>query len=490
MPTTPVAELRQLSLSGSMSPPPRPRGSSSRGQPKGDVSSSDEESDSGSSSPEDDEEPTVIRSPSKLMYRIDGLEPNTRAAVRDAFREPPNMALHFCVQRDNLYAFQMTELVYHTIRITPAGSARPYPQCSCRNTSPPCRHVLWLMDRLVKQTGYNRDPNAPLNLTPHGYPEEIGHPFQDISNFHLDLLADSLHCELTPTPGSQDDESDDDDEEEGGDLSDSYRVQEARELLASVAASPPEKYRPDIFDKPRRGKKPLKRGDLECTVFRMLLDNNEFFNYFLSLARPADPVNDPFRKLDRRFSRLRADMARYSASLARPQSSPTTPSPRHPPGPPCDVPWAAHHILGITSLIRAQISDALPDSQRISAARSLVRILSAVADSNHDAHPGPTPRDRNLYVRLIADQDQDFVVGLLVELLDAAAHFQHNLHVVLDKVKVHGAPPSYVTKLEDLVGRLKSLPPVRTSPTGRGGGGAGSKRRGGGGQDRDTKRVK
>ncbi|MBE3044148.1 hypothetical protein IMZ48_16570, partial [Candidatus Bathyarchaeota archaeon] len=215
MPTTPVPELSRLSLGSSMSPPARQRGRVSRAQPKGDVSSSEEESDPGSSASEDDDESPYIRSPSKLTYKIDGLEPKVQSAVRDSFKDPPEMTLQKCGQRGDVYAFQMTELVYRSIRIGSPESGLSSPQCSCEAASP-CKHVLWLMDRLAKQTLYGHEPSAPLNLTPHGYAEEMGHPFQDISRFHLDILAESLHCELTPQ------DSDDDDD---------FRAQEAHELL-------------------------------------------------------------------------------------------------------------------------------------------------------------------------------------------------------------------------------------------------------------------
>ncbi|KAL2108345.1 hypothetical protein VUR80DRAFT_3947 [Thermomyces stellatus] len=461
-----------------MSPPARHRSRISRTQHKEEVSSS-EESDSESSASEDDESP-YVRSPSKLTYNIGDLDPETQSTVRDAFGDPPDMTLQVCGQRGNVYAFQMTELVYQSIRIGSPDSSLPVPQCTCGAASP-CKHVLWLMDQLAKQTLYDYDADVPLNLTSHGYPEEMGHPFENISRFHLDLLADSLHCELTPQ------DSDDEDD---------LRAQEAHELLASVAAVAPEKYRADLTKGNHRNKKTIKHGDLECTVFRMLLKNNEFFRYFLSRTGAADIVNDPFRKLSQRVTRILRKLDHHSASLQQSQTgSPATASSssshlrRPPSGPPCTVPWAAHHILGIISRVRSHLTPDLPPAQRTSAARTLIRILTAVSDSNQDAHPGPTPRDRNLYVRLIAQNDDNFVLPLLFNLLDAAAPFLHNLEVVRGRIAVHGAPNSYITKFEQLMSRLKEYPQARTSPVG-GGSGTGSKRQGQGGHDRSSKRVK
>ena len=464
-----------------MSAPVRHRTRGSRAQPKEEASSSEEESESGSSASEDDDESPCVQSPSKLTYNIHGLDREAQSKVRDAFRDPPEMTLQVCGQRGNVYAFQMTELVNQSIRIGSPDGSLPFPQCSCGESSP-CRHVLWLMDKLTKETMYDHEPDVPLKLTPHGYPEEIGHPFQDISKFHLDLLADSLHCELTP----QDSDSESD-----------SRAEDAHNLLASVAATAPEKYRNDLLPgRNHRRKKPLKRGDLECTVYRMLLKNNEFFKYFLSRTSPGDVVNDPFRKLSGRVTRIMSKLDRYTSSLQQSQAgTPTTVSsassrpPRVPMGPPCTVPWAAHHILGIVARMRHHLTPDLTAAQRSSAARNLIRILSAVSNRNDDVHPGPSQRDRNLYVRLIKGRDEGFILPLLFNLLDVAAPFLHNLEVVQNRISVHGAPASYVSTFEQLVHRLKEYPEARTSPV-SGGSGAGSKRQGHGGQDRSSKRLK
>ncbi|PKS06556.1 hypothetical protein jhhlp_007304 [Lomentospora prolificans] len=496
MPSTPTSELSQLSLGSSMPPTARRRSyASSRGQAREDVSSSEDESDSGTSmmgGDSDEEDPFLIRSPNRLTYKLNGLHPDVRSVARDTFQDPPKITLQYCRLQNNVYAFQMTELVHQSIRIGPPNSDQPHPHCSCNKTAVPCRHVFWLMDQLTKQTLYDHDVDAPLTLTPHGYPAEIGHPFDDISNFHLDLLAESLHCDMG--------EVDSDEETRINE----HRVLEVRELLASMAAVPPEKFRPDIFTTPRRGKKPLKRGDLEQTLFRILLDNNELFNYLLSLARPTDSIRDPFRKLSQRATRVLAELDDHCSTSPHPGSTgfhAETPTSTHSLSPTqtaslgfkisCDVPWAAHHILGIISSIRAAIYPihASTPSQRISAARALVRIFSNVSDRNRDIHPGETPADRNLYARLIGTRDEDFIIPILTDLREAASQFLHNLEVVQYRLGVHGAPITYIEKFNDLITVLRTYPQPgssRSSP-----GGAGSKRHG---QDssssRDPKRVK
>ncbi|KAM0285969.1 hypothetical protein ACHAQH_001158 [Verticillium albo-atrum] len=313
-------------------------------------------------------------------------------------------------------------------------------------------------------------------MTSRGFAEEVGDPFSSISDFHLDVLADSLRCQVVHPDSGDDDDEDDEDE----DLNPS-RVQEARELLASVAGVDPETYRDDIFTDPTPGTNIIKRRDLECTIFRMLLDNNDFFHYFLSQARPSDPVRDPFNKLEKRVRRVLRDLDAYSARNA--SSPPPEEGPRN-------VPWAARHILGVTNLINTTIfkRDApLAPRERTSAAHTLVHILSAVVARNRDAHPGPTPLDRNLYARLIGDAARsDFVIGTLLLLPDAAAPFLSDLETVAEAIGVHGAPAAYAEKMARLLASLKK--PARTGSV------SGSKRQdpsgGQGPQGRGSKRVK
>ncbi|KAK1599986.1 SWIM zinc finger protein [Colletotrichum navitas] len=491
-------------------------------QSLGDITSDRDVDDEGSSSePEtdsdsslmDDDDPSVVRSPSRLIYRIDRLSADARLRVREAFRDPPRLSLQYSRLRDDVYAFQMTEMVPRSIRIGAPDSPFATPRCSCyeqqQKNGVPCKHLLWLLDQLVNQTLYDHDPTSPLTMTTEGYPEEIGDPFSTISDFHLDVLADGLRCDVV-TPDSEKEGSEDSgfDPDSDGDTEEHpnpHRVQEARELLSAVAACSPEGYRPDLSSNPpHTGKKRVKRHDLEGTIFRMLLDNNEFFHYFLSQTRSTDPVNDPFRKLARRVDRVlrKLDTWASSSSSSSSLSPPTAGASAE--GPP-DVAWAARHITGVVGLIRTAIfkrDRPLEPRERTSAARALVHILADVVDRNRD-FVGPrgtataaaaSRRDRNLYLRLVGDRDDDFVLGVLNLLPpDAAAQFLHSLEDILDRLGINGAPASYVVKFRSLISRL------RRAGGGNGGNddgassstGAGSKRQGQGhGYGRGSKRTK
>ncbi|CAM1506907.1 Fc.00g065480.m01.CDS01 [Cosmosporella sp. VM-42] len=442
--------------------PPRTRASAraeSSNRPE-DESSSESESDSDSSD-FDDETPSKVKSPTRLTYLIDHLPETTRDVVRDTFREPPKIALQKCRLINNTYAFQMTETVTRSVRIRASEDGTSRLSCSCRDDDKPCEHLFWLLDQILQQTLYDHDLAKPLKMTSQGYAEEMGDPFQNIANHHIGILADGIHCQLVTPDSEYDDEID------------PYRAQESRELLSSIYDTPPEDYRPDIFAHPSTGKKILKRHDLDQSVYRMLLDNHHFFHYFRSLSRPTDPINDIFRKLSQRVDHVLRDLDDYSSSS---KSETSVESPRN-------VSWAATHILGSVQLIKSAIftrDRPLEPLEAISAARSLIHILDVVASRNTDAHPGSNRLERNLYLRLIGDRDQDFVIGVLNLIPEAASQFLHNLEPILDKLGVHGAPASYVEKFRSLLSRL------RTS-----GRGSGLKRQvQGQGADRRSKRMK
>ncbi|KAL7787546.1 hypothetical protein V8C37DRAFT_264334 [Trichoderma ceciliae] len=431
-------------------------------------SSSDLESCS-ENSDDDDELSEVVQSPTKLAYNVNHLTEKAQDAVREVFGEPPAIALQQCRRIGDTYAFQMTELVTQSIRIRASGDGASQLTCSCGRGGEmePCSHLLWLLDRLTKQMLYDCDHKTPLTMTQGGFAKELGDPFNAISEHHLDVLSDGLHCQVVgPEAISEDDAA-------------SYRVQESRELLSAVYGTSPEEFRPDILGRPLLGKKVLKRNDLGGTVFHMLLDNHHFFNYFQSICRPRDPINDAFRKLSQRIDRVLHSFDVYASdpAAARPSAEAT-------PG----VSWAARHLLGCTKLIRRCIytrSRPLQPSEAISAARTLVHILSAVVSRNHEvvspgASAGGKRTDRNLYLYLIGDEDRDFIIAELNLLPEAASQHLHSLEAAFEEVGRHGAPVSYFDKFRTLLGRLRT-PNV----------GSGLKRQvEGEGACRDSKRMK
>lgn len=491
---------------------------------------------------EEGEEEDIVHSPTtKLQYDISNLPMKTKSQVQDTFREPPQISLHHCRFRDGVYAFQLSELVPHSIRIGSRGSQHSSPTCSCISESAtsrpendidslgvnkstevaPCKHLLWLFDHVAGQTtAYEHEPGEkPLKLNTKGYANEMGDPYQKISSFHLDVLADGLHCTVVPenglpspispvrpssthgfaegtdlTPGDDSDVDEFDDDETS--TPNPLRVLEAREILSSIVNSykdkPVESWRPDLsgtFSPHGRNRRNpgsqtlICRGDLEATIFRMLISNDNMFKLFVDQLGESDPIKNRFRKLGQRVDKVLSDLDAYSASLADYQetahsvSSVTANSvgfPEDRPSgcrldeAPSNVFWAANHILGAVEIINRSIfsrDEPLQLWEQRAVARTLVHILKAVVDRDRDFHPGPKKRDRNLFARLIGEAFSDgtmdrgdyFVLSQLNSIPPSSlSHCLDTLEDIVVKLADKEVPIRYVEELKSIIYRGKS----------------------------------
>ena len=468
MSSPPAHRLSKLSLE-SMPPTTRSQSQHKPSQPgksPEDATDSESASDDGSevsNSSMEEDSPMIVRSPqTDLTYNISNLHPQTQELVRQLFHEtppeePPQIVLQWCQlsqeeQGSHFYAFQMHEIVPRSIRIGAPDSRYPTPRCNCmRDSNQPCKHLIALLDQINYHT-LDQAPDRELTLTPAGFAAEAGNPFEKISGFHLEILADCLHCDVgSPESKTQ---------------PNPYRIQESREILAAVAKVDSDEYRPDLFDTSALlgDHGIISRADLERTVVQMLLANNDFFAYFLKLLDANDAARDPFRKLEQRVKRV--------LTALKSISSPSTSSaPPHAPEGPPTVTWAASHLLSTTRTIAGLIQrpdrPALP-WERASAARALVRILRAVVmEHTADAHGGATPEERNLYARLIGQRDTGFAVDTLA-LLPEQNQFIDELETIEEALGVLGAQVGFVHKLRSVIARL------RASTSTRGGGSSGS----------------
>lgn len=439
-------------------------------------SESDSSSESGNESDvsdvADSDSSPVVRSPTRLTYRLDHLPDKTQSAVRETFKDPPNIAIQRCRRMAGTYAFQMTELVTRSVRIQSDKTGASHLTCSCSkytDSQEPCEHSLWLLDQLVKETLYDHDQNKPLTMTSQGYAEEMGDPFRNIASYHLDVLADGLLCQVI------------DPEADSEAAADDYRVQASRELLSSVYGMPATDFRPDLSAQNTKEDQIITPHDLEYTIFRMLLDNRSFFDYFLFNSRLSDSLADPFRHLSRRVDRVLKDLDAYSAAFSPSTDDKSKINIHQPSETPQDVAWAAWHIEGTVRIIRSAIfarDRPLTPQESSSAVRALVHILSCVVKRNDDLHLGDTPSDRNLYQCLIGSNDRNFVIGDLALLPTASSQYLHSLETILDLVGIHGAPSSYVDKFQTLLGRLRTA------------GRPASRKRSVHGDEREAKRMK
>lgn len=406
----------------------------------------------------DEDSDAVIRSPTRLRYSIERLSPHTRKLVRslwgDTFEEPPQISLQWCDRmldangNIDFYAFQMHEVVPRSVRIGSPKSQYAEPQCQCGATKP-CKHLIWLSDCIAGQALYDHNPQDALTLNEQGYPDELGDPFQCISDMHLDVLAESLHCEVGhplahagPSP---------------------QRVTDAHSIIASIADTDEhlfDSYRSDLTSGSFETLPLVHHGDAEATLFSLLVASHRLSTWLRSRLRPSDPARSQFRQIELRARRVLSDLDAYLASPSSSGMSVGTDEG------PCDVPWAAMSLIRCVRHIHTLVSRAevpLPSAERASAARALVRILRGVVDRHSDN------KHESLYARLIGDRDEGFLTDS-IELLVDQIQFTDEIEDIMAGVGVRGAAASWVAKMQAIVARMRTnRRSARPSRTGRGG---------------------
>ena len=458
-PTSGIGKLSLESISRSSKPQVEmdiSRGEPAHGSVEGGGLDVDDSSVSGDS---DGGSPSIIQSPTGLKYNIGHLSGDTQEIVRSLFsgvlEEPFEMALKWCDRLGNqegddeaFYAFQLAEVVPRSIRIGSPQSRYRVPECRCGTK--PCKHLIWLSDLIASQVLHGRDPEEPLTLNEQGYADELGSPFNRISEMRLDVLADGLHCDIGYPAANL--------------RPSATRRLDILEILASVADVDewdPADYRPDLQSDAFDHTALIHRADPEATLFSLLLASSGLASWLRSQLRASDPPLDPFRQIYRRVTRIILDLEEFSAScraatdpasLGLGSSYVDAEGPR-------DVAWAALSITRCVDQIRDAVvtrrEEPLAGWERASAARALVRILRTVVEKNFDMHSGPSPDDRNLYARLIGNRDTGFVCDTLDLLVDQN-QFVEELEDILELVGISGVVDSWWNSMKRVVAKMRS----------------------------------
>lgn len=369
-------------------------------------------------------------------------------------------ALDHCRQHGTRYAFQISyaEVQRYSIRISTADAASP--TCSC-NDEPTCRHVIWLLEQLSRTRTEQSGEGSPVT------------PYEQISSMGLDTLCDELHWELREG-------TDSDTEETRWQLKKDYsasevprqtrgmikeRMKTVRDIMATLSSQVTDDFRADIFESPDEisMEDPYVLGDLEATLARMLINDDDIFHQFNVLLPRNVRATDYFRKMGLKAQHTFVLLDNYSAV------GPTAA------GQQCDVIWCAQELVDIVDAISKNVTERQPlnPAAREEAAKALVSILTTVVkDRNHDAYqntkwPRPRPHgepqiNRNLYERLIGTKPRanpagGFVLKALQDLPEAQP-FVDDLEEVLRVLKTIGwgpAPKAYTERLSEIIARLK-----------------------------------
>ncbi|KAG6014228.1 hypothetical protein E4U43_006799 [Claviceps pusilla] len=377
---------------------------------------------------DDEEEPVVVTSPTGLRYNLEQLSDPKRAAVRDAFKELAKILLHQCRPvEDTHYVFEMIELNTRSVRIY-APSSHAGGEGGCDEDGETHRVVG---SPQISCSCSRQEDEIPATIgsqsSTWGFAEEMGDPFQAIADFHLDILADDLHCHVVDPTSFSEGEPDYD------------GFTKVKELLASVYSKLPQDFCPRINSHLPMGEDILMETDL-----------------LLFLARSADPVTALCRSLSRRADLVLCEL---DASLCPTyQPSPTSPSsvdsPKstnidHPETYP-NVAWATTHFLRIVDQIRFSIKTRnrpWKPSECHSAVQTLVHILTSVVAPTNCC--GLTTGRASLYSNLIGDRtDANFVIKELDLLPEAASYFVDRLTGIAERIATLGAPDAYMKKFK------------------------------------------
>ncbi|KAJ2986526.1 hypothetical protein NUW58_g4985 [Xylaria curta] len=388
---------------------------------------------------------------SGMRYSVHGLDTGTREAVVKALGTSSKLSLRGCSPRGQGYVFLVTETIEHHVRAPYASGPYDGPSCSCRQEEMsvglqhPCRHTLWLCDQILSQLVPL--PGDPYTWRIDGYTTKHGNVCDFIPDFHLDVLADSLHCEimagesLKPRP---------------------HRVQTAREILATLSGDSVDQYRPDLTGE-TVGKEVVKEGDLEETIFRMLLQNDSLLAYFLSSMRSHEPLNPRFRRFRDRAATALDAFDHYIKASDRERAELSK-----------DPQWCYKTFKDISEQIKSIViysERELDDFDRRAAANTLIYILDQVVSRNEDHDVTRTRSDSyrlgdtqlqnarkfNLFNELVVEPSHNFILDILDELQpEIFNHLLADLNRIEQAIVNTNVPRSYLDKLSGIISRLRN----------------------------------
>lgn len=367
-------------------------------------------------------------------------------------------ALDHCRHIGELYAFQIAyaEVERISIRISTTGPACSSDTCKEKRT---CRHIMWLLEQLSHAIPDAIDANTMT-------------PYEQISTMGLGNVCEELHWEAREGPDS--------DTEDTWQLKKVYstsgtsrqtrgmireRMIVVRDIMATLSTELTEDYRKDIFEDGERISPEPVMGDLEATISRLLILDDDMFYHFKTRVSHTMRALEFFKKAFLKAQTACDSLDRYCED--------------GPAAGPFDLVWCANKLIDIVNSISINVVQRQPLTlaAKEEAAKALVGILGMVVNRNFDvyqtvswprrrAHAEPQI-DRNLYERLIRNPPRnsptsgDFVLNALQNLPEAQP-FIEELEVILGQLEGIGwdAPPAYIGKLQRIIAQLKGVSPI------------------------------
>lgn len=389
---------------------------------------------------------TPLRGRSNLRYDIRQLSPPSIRRAKQAFNG--QFTVDHCEEksaggRDKYYAFEVSETMKAgVIRVGPPGSKWTRPLCSCGEPQA-CRHVYWLLDEVAGHSLAHSEESLYV-LQRDGYVPSNSHPFEQISSLGLELVAKQLQWSFQRT-------------HPGGVSAPilTHRLHEVRDILAALVAAVGRDHDHIMFDQLPAALTAvdiLVPKDLDATLARTLINDDDVFQYLGHLVSAKDQTADLFRKLG---EKAHAAIALVDESAEGSQGASDEL--------PHDVTWCAAALVDVVTVITHELDERAPlaPAARREAAQALVSILVSVVNHNRDASSRGGKVERSLYHRLMVmstgvAEDFSTIVDTLYGLADAAGPAIDVLEDILDTIKSNGGSVVYERKLRRLHDHFKA----------------------------------
>ncbi|CRG89830.1 hypothetical protein PISL3812_06869 [Talaromyces islandicus] len=408
---------------------------------------------------EEQDDNSMVRSQSQLVYDIESLELDSRARAMAGLHGRFDMV--YCRADPAFFEFQLTERP--RIRVRERGA-----ECTCseyeNRPDMACRHIFWLVDQVYETVS----PHTPLPLSKDGVSPSLP-PLHSLLHDRLEMVAGEMQWHFIPETTASSESS----PETTTITTAMSRQDKVRDIMSAFSEDTlPADFRRDLAEtttEPRTPEQCVVQGDFEATVFRLAVHDD---NVYASIrkAMPAGACAAIFFDKVQKQSRnllLGFDEYRRTGRLPPGRQS-------------LEVKEVAAELQRHVDQIRINLASRIPYGTE-GAAEALLALLQDVSARNIDAFeqspwgrqapPGEDEDDRNLYEQLIGqanggssgvgggggggttETEGGFFVLDVLESLPAAvlASYIPNLNDILGKVEINRAPALFVRKLKSLI---------------------------------------
>ncbi|KAM3070949.1 hypothetical protein ACMFMG_009859 [Clarireedia jacksonii] len=362
---------------------------------------------------------------------------------------------HVQSPNDTYYAFQLGIAEVRGLGIRFRSSQTREEECSCGD--PACNHIAWLKSQIHITNGQS----VYDYLQDRSMPRDESYEYEPASW----RLANKRQRGHTITRS---------------------RRKAVRDIMSTFHHDTvAEEYRPDIFDFALYSHEVLAPYDLEATLSKLLIHDDDTFQKFESIVSQERCDTEYFRKMGQKvFGALdKLDEFESTGKL----SDWTAMGPYSNTKFQHDVPWCARTLVELVDLIRDNLQwrKGMSYESQTLAAALLIQILEAIVFRNTELYTnidwvrqrphGEPSTHRNLYLNLLGSQSEngrgEFILDALESLPEEATaprHYIDRLTHLQFRLSSHAyaASSSYMNRLGYVVARLRrnhGLPEIPTA---------------------------